>query len=327
MTALRGLAATLALASLVAACSTSEEAPLSLPSTDVTATPDAGAAGAPAVGDDAATATPTPEPPPTAASPEPSPSPAPSPSPTRVPAAAADARPDWFGQRMLEVTATGFPAPQETPDIYVDRRLVSPDHLPPPPTDAFVSDVQPLPPDIVEVSTWEEGCPTTLDELRYLTVSYWGFDELHHTGELIVHRDVADDMVWLFEQLHANRFPMEEVALLDDEDVQQFHRHGDDNITAAYQCRATTGSSKWSQHAFGLAIDINPFHNPYLKDTAEGRIVLPAYATAYLDRGRDVPGVINEGGLVVDLFDQIGWEWGGRWNSLKDWQHFSARGG
>lgn len=251
----------------------------------------------------------------------------PSPSPTRVPAPEAMERPAWFGQRLLELTETGFPAPQETPSIYVDRRLVSPDHLPPPPSDDYVATIQPIPDDLVAESTWREDCPTTLDELRYLTVSYWGFDELHHTGELIVHRDVAEDMVSIFEQLHAARFPMEEVALLDDdESFEQFHRHGDDNVTAAYQCRASTGSSRWSQHAYGTAIDINPFHNPYLKDTADGRVVLPAYATAYLDRDRDVPGMIVEGDVVVQAFDAIGWGWGGRWNSLKDWQHFSASG-
>ena len=113
---------------------------------------------------------------------------------------------------------------------------------------------------------------------------------------------------------------------LADEDVTAFHRKGDDNLTAAYQCRASTGSSRWSQHAYGRAIDINPFQNPYRKDTREGRVVLPAYATAYLDRSLVRPGMIVEGDVAVDAFDAIGWGWGGRWNTLKDWQHFSASG-
>ena len=263
---------------------------------------------------------------PASATPSPSATPTPEPSPSRVPAPEASEPPDWYRQRMLEVTDTGFPAPQETPEVYRDRRIITEDHLPPPPTEEYEATIQPIPEEIVPISTWEEGCPTTLDELRYLTVSYWGFDELHHTGELIVHRDVAEDVVGVFEQLHAARFPMEQVGLLDDEDFTQFHRRGDDNLTAAYQCRATTGSSRWSQHAFGRAIDINPFHNPYLKEAAEGRIVLPAYATAYLDRERDWPGMIKEGDVVVEAFDSLGWGWGGRWTSLKDWQHFSTTG-
>lgn len=264
--------------------------------------------------------------PPVADTPSPVASPWPAPSPTRVPAAEASDPPDWHRQRRLPVTDTGFPAPQETPPEYVDRRIITVDHLPPPPSDEYVATIQPIPDEVVPISTWEEGCPTTLDELRYLTVSYWGFDELHHTGDLIVHRDVAEDLARVFEQLHAARFPIEQVGLLDDEDFHEFHRKGDDNLTAAYQCRASTGSTSWSQHAYGRAIDINPFHNPYLKDTDEGRVVLPAYATAYLDRSRDVPGMITEGDVVVEAFDAIGWGWGGHWNSLKDWQHFSASG-
>lgn len=256
----------------------------------------------------------------------PSPSPAASPSSARAPAAASSEPPDWYRQRLLDVTATGFPAPQDPPAAYVDRRIRTVDELPPPPTDAFVATVQPIPDEVVPRSTWREDCPTTLDELRYLTVSYWGFDELHHTGDLIVHRDVAEDIVGVFEQLHAARFPIEQIGLLDDEDVQTFHRHGDDNLTAAYHCRASTGSSRWSQHAYGRAIDVNPFHNPYWKVTDAGTVVLPAYATAYLDRDRDVPGMIVEGDVVVTAFDAIGWGWGGRWNTLKDWQHFSANG-
>lgn len=259
-------------------------------------------------------------------SPDPSPSPEPSPSPTRVPSPDSSEPPDWYRQRELDLTETGFPAPQDTPPEYEDRRIRTVDHLPPPPTDEYVASIQPLPDEIVPISTWREGCPTTLDELRYLTVSYWGFDGLHHTGELIVHRDVAEDMVWVFEQLHAARFPIEQVGLLDDEDFTEFHRKGDDNLTAAYQCRESTGSSRWSQHAYGRAIDINPFHNPYWKWTQRGEVVLPAYATTYLDREDLRPGMIVEGDVVVEAFDRIGWGWGGRWNSLKDWQHFSANG-
>ncbi len=243
-----------------------------------------------------------------------------------MPSASSSEPPAWYRQRLLEVTATGFPAPQPPPPEYVDRRIRTVDVLAPPPTEDFVATIQPVPDEIVPVSTWREDCPTTLDELRYVTVSYWGFDELHHTGDLILHRDVAEDLVGVFEQLHAARFPIEQIGLLDDEDFTQFHRRGDDNLTAAYHCRASTGSSRWSQHAYGRAIDINPFHNPYWKVTDAGEVVLPAYATAYLDRDRDVPGMIREGDVVVAAFDAIGWGWGGRWNTLKDWQHFSANG-
>ena len=95
---------------------------------------------------------------------------------------------------------------------------------------------------------------------------------------------------------------------------------GDGNNTASFVCRRTTGGTSWSQHAYGLAIDVNPFHNPYERD---GR-VLPELATAYLDRTEVRPGMILEDDSVVAAFAAIGWGWGGDFRSLVDYMHFSA---
>ena len=75
-------------------------------------------------------------------------------------------------------------------------------------------------------------------------------------------------------------------------------------------------------HAYGLAIDVNTFHNPYVK----GDLVLPELATAYLDRSNVRPGMILPGDAVVEAFAAMGWEWGGEWNTLKDYMHFSENG-
>jgi hypothetical protein len=82
------------------------------------------------------------------------------------------------------------------------------------------------------------------------------------------------------------------------------------------------GATVFSQHAYGLAVDVNPFQNPYLK----GDLVLPELASAYRDRSRHRPGMILPGGPVVRAFAAVGWGWGGSWHSLKDLQHFSANG-
>ncbi|MFT5563804.1 MAG: hypothetical protein ACI970_000519 [Myxococcota bacterium] len=255
-----------------------------------------------------------------------SPDRSPAPAATQPAVLAASEPPSWFRQRLLDVTATGFPAPQDAPIEYLDRRLITIDRLPRPTRDAFGWTATAIPDELVARSTWREGCPTTLEELRYVTATYWGFDGLHHTGELIMHADVVDTMEQVFRVMHDGRFPLEQVALLEPMDFYEFHRRGDDNITAMYECRASTGSSRWSQHAFGRAIDINPFHNPYRKQTSEGLVILPAYATAYVDRADVRPGMIIENGPIVAAFDAAGWGWGGRWNTLKDWQHFSAAG-
>jgi hypothetical protein len=77
-----------------------------------------------------------------------------------------------------------------------------------------------------------------------------------------------------------------------------------------------------SAHAYGLAIDVNPFLNPYTK----GDLVLPELASAYVDRSWRRPGMILRGGPVVRAFAAVGWAWGGDFRSVSDLQHFSADG-
>ncbi len=93
--------------------------------------------------------------------------------------------------------------------------------------------------------------------------------------------------------------------------------------TSAFNCRPATGSSRWSQHAYGLAIDIDPIENPYVSG---GRTSHPA-SEPYLDRRRVRPGMAVEGGPLVAAFDARGWGWGGRWSGTRDYQHFSESGG
>ena len=239
---------------------------------------------------------------------------------TTVPAAtgqtAATAYP--LGQRTLPTTADGSVVPQTTPAALVDRRLTAPDVLPPPTSGRFESTIEPLAGEPLARSTWKEGCPVGRDQLRYLTVSFWGFDGRPHQGELIVHQQVADDIVAVFATLYDARYPIEEMRITTQAELDA-DPTGDGNSTSAFVCRAVTGGSSFSEHASGLAIDINPFQNPYEK----GDLVLPELAAAYLDRSRAAPGIITEGDVVVDAFDAIGWGWGGRWRSLKDYQHFS----
>ena len=159
-------------------------------------------------------------------------------------------------------------------------------------------------------------------DLRYVTVSFHGFDDAVHTGELVVAATEAQDLVSVFRRLFRARFPIEEMRLPATTDLEA-PPTGDGNNTAAFVCRPTTGqSSGFSAHAYGLAIDVNPFLNPYLK----GDLVLPERASAYLDRGRVRPGMIEPGDVVVRAFAAIGWSWGGDFTSLKDYQHFSATG-
>lgn len=231
------------------------------------------------------------------------------------------ARPDWLGTRLLPLRDDGHGEVIRTPAELIDRRLETLDLLAPPGDDTFRWTAGPVPPDVLARSSWSEECPVDVDELTYLTLTHYGFDGRHHTGEMIVNAAFADEVVEVFGMLHQARFPIEQMRVIAAEEIDA-HPTGDFNDTTSFVCRPAVGSSSWSQHAYGLAIDVNPFHNPYVK----GDLVLPELASAYIDRDEVRPGMILEGDIVTQAFDAIGWGWGGKWSSLDDWMHFSSNG-
>lgn len=189
----------------------------------------------------------------------------------------------------------------------------------------FVEEVRPIDETLqarIVPTSWREGCPVPLSELRYLRLSYWGTDGAAHEGELIVNASVVDDVTAAFRTMFDERFPLAQMRLVDDYGGDDFASVAANN-TSAFNCRLATGSSNWSRHAYGLAIDINPLWNPYVED---GRVI-PAEGAEFVDRSREFPGKIDEGGVVVNTFDSLGWSWGGRFATTPDWQHFSKDGG
>jgi len=183
--------------------------------------------------------------------------------------------------------------------------------------------VRPVTPRLVRDTqlAWSPRCPVGLVDLRYLELSFWGFDDRPHTGAMVVNALVADDVVTVFRKLYAARFPLEEMRLVTQADLDAAPT-GDGNTTAAYACRPTVGSSSWSAHAYGLAVDLNPFMNPYRK----GDLVLPELASSYLDRSWRRPGMLFRDGVVVRAFQDIDWTWGGDFRTVTDLHHFSATG-
>jgi hypothetical protein len=210
-----------------------------------------------------------------------------------------------------------------TPEVLRDRRLPTRSLLPPPPDGQFAATVGPVTPELRERmgESWSSACPVDLTGLRYVTVAFRGFDGLAHTGELVLAEHVAEDVVGVFRTLFEADFPIEEMRLVTTED-HHAPQTGDGNSTAAYNCRSIRGSTRWSEHALGTAIDINPFHNPMLKRG----VVTPEKATSYVDRSNVRPGMVVDPGVAVRAFAEIGWKWGGHWTSHQDWMHFSAEG-
>lgn len=243
----------------------------------------------------------------------------------RPPTSAATPAPDWLGTRALAPAGSGPVAPQDTPPELVDRRLISPDVLPPPTDDRVAPVVSAVPPDVLARSTWQPACPVAAADLRHVLVQHWGFDGRLHTGELLLHADAVDAVVEMFAAMHAERFPVEEVRVIRADELDAAPT-GDGNVTSAFVCRPRVGGTAWSQHAYGRALDVNPFHNPYERGAGQDRVVIPELATAYTDRSRMLPGMLFADSGAVRAAQGAGWGWGGDYRRVKDWMHLSADG-
>ncbi|MFN2472187.1 MAG: M15 family metallopeptidase [Gaiellaceae bacterium] len=188
---------------------------------------------------------------------------------------------------------------------------------PPPPFFAAIS--QPRWTDLRH--SYRAGCPVRPSKLHLLAVPYWGFDRRVHHGSLVIHRRVSTQVAKVFQRLYAARFPIRRLRPV------SAYRGSDDasmaaDNTSAFNCRRVPGTQRWSMHAYGLAIDLNPVENPYVV----GERFSPPAGRPYVDRTPYRPGMAVEGGVLVKAFESVGWKWGGRWTSSLDYQHFSTNG-
>jgi hypothetical protein len=156
-----------------------------------------------------------------------------------------------------------------------------------------------------------------------VTLTYVGFDGRAHRGALIVNRSVAAPVAQAFGDLYAARFPIRRMLPIEAYGGSDFGSIEADN-TSSFNCRSATGSSHWSEHAYGRAIDIDPIENPYVDNGTTSHPASRPYVDRARARGR--PGVITDGGVVTRAFARIGWGWGGRWSGPRDYQHVSASG-
>jgi hypothetical protein len=172
--------------------------------------------------------------------------------------------------------------------------------------------------------SWRSGCPVAPAQLRRVRMTYWGFDGQAHTGAVVVNVSAVGDVVRVLRRLYLERFPIRRLRPIDAYHAVDERSLAADN-TAGFNCRYVIGPGpkRWSSHAFGLAIDVNPVENPYV----EGGRVHPRAGRVYLNRKRVRPGMAVRGGVLVRAFAAVGWQWGGRWTGSPDYQHFSATGG
>ena len=171
--------------------------------------------------------------------------------------------------------------------------------------------------------SWKEGCPVPISNLRYLKIPYKNFYGQRRVGEMIVNKDVANEVIDIFERLYKHNYPIRQMKLVSDFGADDWRSIEADN-TSAFNCRPVTGGKKWSNHSYGRAIDINPLENPYISRSGK---IAHKLSLQYRNRLRhgNTPqqrALILKNDYIVKLFHSKGWRWGGDWHSVKDYQHF-----
>lgn len=157
-------------------------------------------------------------------------------------------------------------------------------------------------------------------DMRLLRVKYWNFADQLQEGELMVHYVVAQEVIEIFQELWSHHFQIDKMRLIDAYGLSDLLSMKDNN-TSAFNYRVVAGEERLSNHSYGLAIDINPIQNPYMK----GEIILPYEGKKYLDRTIPEKGKIQKNGFCYEAFHSRGWIWGGDWDDKKDYHHFEKK--
>lgn len=172
--------------------------------------------------------------------------------------------------------------------------------------------------------SYKEDCPLPYEDLRHVSVLYVNFKGNVSTGDMICNKAIAQDLVEIFYELYQADYQIEQIRLIDEyaaDDTLSMQ----DNNTSCFNYRTIAGTNKISMHGKGLAIDINPFFNPYVTYKNGEQRVSPAGAESYADRSQPFAYKIDENDLCYKLFTQHGFSWGGNWNHSKDYQHFEKK--
>lgn len=159
-----------------------------------------------------------------------------------------------------------------------------------------------------------------IHSLAYLQVSYFGFDNEPHIGELIVNAQLSNDVLEIFKELYEIKYPIEKIKLIDEYNANDELSMSDNN-TSCFCYRVISGTSRTSNHATGTAIDINPLYNPHVTNNS----ISPVSATPYANRNIDCKYQINKNDSIYQIFIKHGWAWGGDWSKSKDYQHFEKK--
>ena len=208
--------------------------------------------------------------------------------------------------------------------IYIDKKYyetADKEDEPPPFMPVFAA--EPLPPHIIEQISgvsFHAHAPFDYSFLSYLTITHADFENNSRLGHMIVAAEIADEVLEIFREIYAARFPIAQIRLIDYYNADDYYSMAANN-SVAFNFRNIAGTDRLSWHAWGRAIDINPIQNPFIR----GDVVLPAAGAAYLNRDDVRPGMIVPGDAVYNAFVSRGWVWGGHWTMPMDFHHFERR--
>ena len=167
----------------------------------------------------------------------------------------------------------------------------------------------------------DEPLQIAYEDLAYVHVLHYDFQAQVQEGELICNQSIAQDLVDIFYELYENQYPIEKIRLIDEYEADDEASMADNN-TSCFNYRTVPGRTKLSNHSYGCAIDINPLYNPYVRTSGGKELISPDNAVPYADRSADFPYKIDRNDLCYKIFTEHGFDWGGAWNSSKDYQHF-----
>lgn len=169
--------------------------------------------------------------------------------------------------------------------------------------------------------SYKAGAKIPIEDLRYVRVLYYGFDGETHIGELVVNKSIAEETAEIFRELYRVSYPIEKMVLIDNYGADDEASMADNN-TSAFNYRNIAQSTELSMHGQGLAIDINPKYNPYVRTVGDKINIAPSNAGDYVDRSQPFAYKIDNQDLCYQIFTEHGFSWGGDWTYIKDYQHF-----
>ncbi len=177
--------------------------------------------------------------------------------------------------------------------------------------------------DRIQGVSYKAECTLPLDELRYLHVLHRDLKGETQSGELICNVYIVGALLDIFYRLYCEGYPIEKIRLVEEYGADDEASMSDNN-SSCFNFRFISYTKKVSKHGLGMAVDINPLYNPYVKEV-DGRLSIePASAEPYLDRSLDFPCKIDGDDLCCRLFKEHGFIWGGDWEGRKDYQHFEV---